>query len=214
MSDKIEIFIDDFLAHDYDPFKAHEYYIRTRKLVGRGVKKAKNIDNPFKNRSLVPQKRISDLSGNRDIRDAKIRNNQVQESNRDANRANSNSQAERTDLKSLKSRQKNALGPSQARADRLEEQQLKATALRKRLKDLPPEKRKKAEINLNGIERKLNRARSLVSNAKKNVDSVRGKSKDVRRAVNNGKKNVKSLRGIRIKSASNPFVGAKLSRTP
>lgn len=41
-------FIDDFLQHDYDPVKRREYYLRTRKLVGRGVKKAKKVaDNAW-----------------------------------------------------------------------------------------------------------------------------------------------------------------------
>lgn len=45
-------FIDDFLAHRrfYDPRKAHEYYMRTRKLVGKGPKGIQRIDlNPFDN---------------------------------------------------------------------------------------------------------------------------------------------------------------------
>jgi len=36
-------FIDDFLQHDYDPVKAREYYLRTRKLKGRAVKKVKQL---------------------------------------------------------------------------------------------------------------------------------------------------------------------------
>lgn len=31
----VDGFIDDFLQHDYDPVKAREYYLRTRKLKGR-----------------------------------------------------------------------------------------------------------------------------------------------------------------------------------
>lgn len=34
MTDTTE-FIEDFLQHEYDPVKAHEYYMRTRKLKGR-----------------------------------------------------------------------------------------------------------------------------------------------------------------------------------
>lgn len=31
----VEEFLEDFLAHDYDPIKAHQYYLRTRELKGR-----------------------------------------------------------------------------------------------------------------------------------------------------------------------------------
>lgn len=40
------------LEHGYDPAKAREYYLRTRKLKGRLVKSAKGIDNPFKSRTI------------------------------------------------------------------------------------------------------------------------------------------------------------------
>lgn len=36
-------FIDDILQHDYDPVKAREYYLRTRKLKGRATKKVKQL---------------------------------------------------------------------------------------------------------------------------------------------------------------------------
>lgn len=33
----VDAFIEDFLSHEYDPVKAREYYLRTRKLKGRGA---------------------------------------------------------------------------------------------------------------------------------------------------------------------------------
>ncbi len=38
MNEQVEEFIDDFLQHEYDPVKAREYYLRTRKLKGRAGK--------------------------------------------------------------------------------------------------------------------------------------------------------------------------------
>lgn len=37
----VDKFIEDFLQHEYDPVKAREYYLRTRKLKGRKPAKAR-----------------------------------------------------------------------------------------------------------------------------------------------------------------------------
>lgn len=34
-ANEAEVFVQDYLAHAYDPAKAHAYYLRTRKLKGR-----------------------------------------------------------------------------------------------------------------------------------------------------------------------------------
>lgn len=66
-------FIQDFLEHRfYDPRKAHEYYMRTRKLVGKGPSKIQRIDlNPFNNdskKSTSRTKSRSKLDFNDDVR--------------------------------------------------------------------------------------------------------------------------------------------------
>ena len=61
-----EQFIDDFLAHwgiphpHYDPRKAHEYYMRTRKLVGREAHKL-DLNLLNKNTSNAPAPRSSKI---------------------------------------------------------------------------------------------------------------------------------------------------------
>lgn len=79
--EEVAIFIDDFLAHwerpHYDPRKAHEYYMKTRKLVGKGVKKVQNIDlNPLNNdnKTLSPnQARVKAIQDKLDRIDGAVK---------------------------------------------------------------------------------------------------------------------------------------------
>lgn len=126
----VEQFIDDFLQHDYDPVKAREYYLRTRKLKGRATKKVKQLADKAWETDKEYDSKVKKAAGalNRDRAQAKAAQNK--------NRA----QARAT------------------RQERLLTQQRRIDQALEKTKKLPPTKRKKIESKINALQKRLKKS--------------------------------------------------------
>lgn len=152
----VDEFIDNFLEHAfYDPRKAHEYYMRTRKLVGQNAKSAKKAVGKAYVDSV---NRVAFGKGGRQ---------ELEKLTRDV-------QASTSDLlnQARKLNQGTSIGTTN-RAQRIELQREKLDRARTMAKNLHPSKRNAIEKKLDAIDRKLNQARRGKKNLEKNVKSIK-----------------------------------------
>lgn len=184
-------FIENFLAHDYDPRKAHEYYIRTRKLVGRKIH----------DRTKTTTSKVGSVPAF--IR----RNGEKQNGDLVWTKENRPFRKDKITSKFVPSDQ----GQAQAREERIAMQKAKIAAAHKDAQKLPEDKRNAVEKKLEELDKKLNKKLDKIRNFKNPFGGA--KLKGPKNPFAGAKLSKAEPKPIGSYAPKNPFAGAKLSRT-